>query len=33
LVAIMFVWGGLDCIKAFVKGIFVNEHRPEYTNN
>lgn len=33
LVAIMFVWGGLDCVKAFVKGIFVNEHRPEYTNN
>jgi hypothetical protein len=33
LMAIFFVWGGMDCVKAFVKGIFANEHRPEYTNN
>lgn len=33
LFAILLLWGGVDCVKAFVKGIFANEHRPEYTNN
>lgn len=33
ILGIMFLWGGADCVKKFVKGIFKNEFEPKHANN